>query len=104
MEVPKFLEWIVSQVEGQKAGGVGVARWVKGIAFVAAEFPDNPELISEKLKGRLHWAVVNYTRTSYEPEKKVTANGREHVVRLIKLENIPDLVNLADFLQDFKTA
>jgi len=102
MSVLEFLEWIISQVETQKKGGVGVARWIDGFAFVIGDFSETPETVAEKLKGRLHWAIVNYAKTSYQSEKKVMWNGREHIVRLLKVENNPDLANLGKFLQGFK--
>lgn len=102
MPIQQFLEWVVSQVEAQKQGGTPLVRWVDGIAFAFGEFADTPEVVAEKLNGKIHWGIVHFTKTSYQLEKKVTWNGRDHVVRLVKAENNPDMVNVAKFLQDFK--
>ena len=102
MTVPQFLEWIISQVEAQKQGGIGVARWMDGFAFAIGDFKETPETVAEKLKGTLHWAVINYAKTSYQSEKKIMWNGSERTVKLIKVEYNPDLANLPKFLQEFK--
>ncbi len=70
--------------------------------FTIGEFPLTPETVGEMLHGKIHYGNVTFTRTSYQSEKKVTWNGREYVVKLVKADNNPDMVNLAKFLQGFK--
>ncbi len=102
MEVPEFLQWVASQVEAQKQGGVPSVNWIDGIAFVTAEYPVTPQTVEENLKGRLHFAVVFFTETSYQPEKKTSVSGREYAVRLVKAETNPNFVELTKFLKNFK--
>lgn len=103
LEVPEFLEWVASQVEAQKQGGTPMVDWIDGIAFVKGEFMASPELVGEQLKGRLHFAVVFFTETSYQEQKKVTVGGREMSVRFNKKsgEN-PIFVELVKFLKNFE--
>lgn len=79
-----------------------MVNWVDGIAFVYALFPETPEVVQDKLNGRLHYAVVRFARTNYEPEKKITIGGTDYTVGLVKGEKNPLFVALAKFLQDFK--
>jgi len=102
MPVADFLQFIVGQVEAQKQGGVPVVPWAEGIAYARGDFPDTPEVLQEKLKGILHIGIVNYTRTSYQEQKKTVLNGREYVVRFEKVDANPDLLNLCKFLDSLK--
>jgi hypothetical protein len=102
LEVQDFLQWVASQVEAQKQGGTPTVNWVDGIAFLTGEFMATPELVSENLKGRIHYAVVFFTETSYQAEKRVTVNGRDSAVRFSKGDNNANFVALAKFLTGFK--
>jgi hypothetical protein len=102
MEPSVFFPFVASQVEAQKSGNVAGAMWIDGIAFGFGEFPETPETVQEKLKGRLHKAVVWYTETSFQPEKKIQVNGRDSVVKLMRADENQDLVNLVEFLKEFK--
>ena len=102
MEVADLLQMVAMQVEAQKLGGIPSANWVDGIAFVTGEYMVTPEVVAENLKGRLHYAIVLFTETSYQPEKRTTVNGREVTVRLNKAESNPNFVALAKFLKSFR--
>jgi len=102
LDVPDLLTLVALQVEAQKAGGVGVINWVDGIAFMIGEFIATPETISESLKGVVHYAIVNFTETSYQSEKRVTVNNRDYTIRLQKADNNPNFVELSKFLKNFK--
>ena len=102
MEQSEFFPMIASQVEAAKLGAIAGANWIDGIAFAFGEFPETPELVQEKIQGILHKAIVFYTETGFQPEKKTMVNGRDSVVRLFNAENNPDFVNLVKFLKEFK--
>lgn len=102
MEVAELLQFVVGLLESQKQAGTPAIQWVDGVAFIFSPFPDTPEIIQEKLKGIIHFGIVNFARTSYQDQKRTTFNGRECVVRLMNAENNPDFVNLVKFLQGFK--
>jgi len=102
LEVQEFLTWVASQVEAQKQGGTPSVNWVDGIAFLTGEFMSTPELVSENLKGRIHYAVVFFTETSYQTEKRVMVNGRDSVVRFTNAETNPNFLALAKFLKSLK--
>jgi len=99
LEIQAFMEGYVSQLLSQgQAGVTPVASWVDGIAFYLGNFMETPELVKEKLDGRIHWAAVYFARTSYQPEKKVTVSGRDYIVKFAKAEANRDFVGLAEFL------
>jgi hypothetical protein len=102
MEIQDLLSFVAAQVEAQKTGGTAVVNWVDGIAFVTGEFLPSPQTIEETLKGRIHYSMVMFSETSYQPEKRVTWNGRDYTIRLIRGENNPNFAALARFLKGFR--
>ncbi|MDG7001336.1 MAG: hypothetical protein JRN15_19745 [Nitrososphaerota archaeon] len=79
-------------------------NWIDAVAFTFAPYPDTEDIVQDRLKGIVHYAFVNFTKTSFQPEKKVTYNSREYVVRMIKVEANRDFANLAKFLNSFKAS
>lgn len=102
VDLADLLTLVVSQVEAQKQGGVPSINWVDGVAFVFSEFMPTPQTIEESLKGRVHYSAVFFSETSFQPEKRVTVNGRDYVIKLNKADNNPNFVALAKFLKNFK--
>ncbi len=103
MEPTDFFPMVASMAEAQKTGATAGVAWIDGIAFAFGEFPDTPEIVEEKLKGRLHKAIVWYAETSFQTEKKTQVNGRDAIVRLGKAEGNKDFVNLVEFLKTFRS-
>lgn len=101
-EVADFLQWVATQAEAQKQGATPSVNWVDGIAFLTGEFMSTPELVSENLKGRVHFAVVFFTETSFAPEKRVTINGRDTIVKFTRGDSNPNFVALSKFLKEMK--
>jgi len=102
MKVADFFQMVITQFEAQKQVGVPAIQWGEGVAYVRGDFPDTPEIIQEKLKGILHLAMVSFARTSYQEQKRITVGGREHIVKFVKVDDNPDLLNLCRFLSGFK--
>lgn len=102
MDVPEFFQLVIAQVEAQKQGATPVIDWVDGIAFVHGQFPPTQQTVEESLKGIIHYATVFFTETSFQPEKRVNANGRDYTVRLRRSEVNPDFVELVKFLKTFR--
>lgn len=98
MQVQLFLESMVGQIQAQGLTGTPSVFWLDGIAFYKDEFLETPEIVKDKLEGKLHWGILHFTRTSYQPENKVTVNGRESSVKMVKAENNADFSNLVKFL------
>jgi hypothetical protein len=99
MTPEEFFPMIAQGVESQKVGAVAGVSWIDGIAFTFGEFVPTPELINEQLKGILHKAMVYYTETSFEAEKRTAVGTNRTVVKLFKADNNPDFVNLVRFLK-----
>jgi len=103
LEAPAFFQFIIAQVEAQKQGGTPLVNWLDGVAFLVGEFIPSPESVSENLKGRLHYAWVFYTETSYQAEKRVNLDGRDYSVRLNNAGDNPNFVELVKFLKSVKS-
>jgi len=102
MDIADLLSFAAAQAEAAKTGGTPVVNWVDGIAFVAGEFIPSPQTIEETLKGRIHYSVVMFSETSFQPEKRVTWNGRDYSIRLARGDSNPNFVGLAKFLKNFR--
>jgi hypothetical protein len=104
-DIQSFMENYVSQLLSQgQAGITPVATWVDGIAFYIGNFLETPDLVREKLEGRIHWAAVYFARTSYQLEKKVSVGGRDYIIKFAKGDGNPDFVGLAKFFNEGPTA
>jgi hypothetical protein len=101
MEIKELMETLISQLLAQgQAGVTPVANWVDGVAFYVGNFQETPEIIKEKLEGRIHWGFVGFARTSFQTEKKTMVAGREYVVKFVRVDTNPDFVSLAQFLNE----
>lgn len=101
LDVQRFFESIIAQLQAQgQTGLVPGCSWIDGIAFIFGFFPDTPEVVKDKLEGKLHYATVNFTRTSYQQEKKTVVGGREFTVKLFKADDNPDLVDLIKYINE----
>lgn len=100
----QFFQSIVAQMQAQgQTGIVPSVLWLDGIAFSIGNFGvSNDRLIEDQINGVVHYAFVNFTRTSFDAEKKPMIAGKEYIVRLVKVENNPNFVALVKFLQGFK--
>lgn len=96
----EFFQGLVSAVEAQKQGASPIVFWIDGIAFVNQLMPDTERILSEKVDGILHFNAVQFTRTEFQAEKRVTVQGRDHIVKMVKADKNPDYVNLTKFLKD----
>jgi hypothetical protein len=103
MTLPDFLLMVASQVEAQKQGGMPAVDWVDGIVFVKGEFasPVPPQVLEDQFNGRLHYPIVFFAETSYEPQKRVTLNGRDVLIRMNKAESNAVFADMAKFLKSF---
>ena len=104
LSVPQFFEKVISQLQAQgQTGVIPSVLWVDGIAFSISNFMPSEDLVRDQINGKLHYASVTFTRTSFSPEKRPIVAGKEFVVRLMKAENNPNFLDLVKFLKDFKS-
>ncbi len=101
-EVQDFLVWVATQAEATKQGAIPSVNWVDGVAFLTGEFMTTPEIVSENLQGRVHFAVVFFTETPFTPERRVNIGGHDVSVRFTRGDFNPNFVELAKFLKDMK--
>ena len=97
-----FFEGIAAAAEAQKQGAAPVVMWVDGVAFVFQSLPDMERVVSDKMDGVLHYNMVQFTRTSFQAEKRATIGGRDHIIKMIKSEGNADFISLAKFLNERK--
>jgi len=102
MKPEDFFPLVATLAEAQKTGAVPSVYWLDSLAFMFGEFPIIPELIQEQLRGVVHKGAVYFTETSFQSEKKTSVHGRDVVVRMVRVENNPDFVNLVKFLKVHK--
>lgn len=101
LDTQRFFESIVSQLQAQgQTGLVPGCSWIDGIAFVLGFFPDTQEVVKDRLEGKLHYAAVNFTRMSYQQEKRTVVGGREYTVKLFKADDNPNLIDLIKFIKE----
>jgi len=97
-----FFEGMAAAAESQGQGASPTVTWADGVAFVWQFFPETDRVLSEKLDGVLHMNLVQFTRTSFEPEKSATVGGKDHTINMMKSEDNPEFVALAKFLNSLK--
>lgn len=77
-------------------------NWANGIAFVIQPFPDTDDVIKDKLKGIVHFAVIAFTRLNYQPTYPILVGSEKINVRLERKVANPIFLDLADYLRNFK--
>lgn len=76
--------------------------WVNGIAMSVGYFPDTEEVVKAKLQGKMHIGIIVFARIETKEPYKTTI-GRESIqVQLVEGNNDPLMVEIADFLREFK--
>ena len=84
-------------------GGAGIIpsiNWAGGVAFAVGPMPDNDDLVRDKLKGIVHYGLVQYAMVpEHRDEVRVSVGGVNHVVRLQNNDKKPIFVELAEFLK-----
>jgi hypothetical protein len=77
-------------------------NWANGIAFTIEGFPDTEEVVKDKLRGVIHYAYVAFTRIDRCDSYPVRIGNENVSVRIENRVPNPILLDLADFLKNFK--
>ena len=77
-------------------------NWANGVAFIIQPFPDTDDVIKDKLKGVVHFAVVAFTRLEYRPTFPVVVGSETVNIRLERNVANPIFLDMADYLANFK--
>ena len=101
-ESARFFEEIIRQQLGGPVHVQPTVNWIDGVAFVISPMPATDDIVKENLDGRVHFSAVMFTRTPYQSQFSSKIGGQEFSVRLRKADNSPTMVDLANFLKDFK--
>ena len=88
------------------AGGAGTTptlNWANGIIFSHVGYPDNEDIIKERLAGVLHYAAVNFAvYPEYKPQVTIRIGEQSYSVKLQRVDSNPIFVELADYLKNGK--
>jgi len=93
-------EWVEMILSGTRAAGgttIPMVNWCNGVAFQISPFnPNSDEVISEQLKGTIHYAAVTFaTKERFEREIRIS----EGTIRLVDRSVNPNLLKLAKVLK-----
>jgi hypothetical protein len=77
-------------------------NWFDGLAFYYGQYPPTEDMVKESLEGRIHYAVVFFTRIDFRPQFQLRLGGHDLSARIHKADSNPIMVELAKFLQTFK--
>lgn len=93
-------EWVEMILSGTRAAGgttIPMVNWCNGVAFQISPFnPNSDEVISEQLKGTIHYAAVTFaTKERFEREIRIS----EGTIRLVDRSANPNLSKLAKVLK-----
>jgi len=102
----RFFKEIVSETALQRTTQqqfIPIAvTWISGVAFVCIPFPDTEEIIGEKLRGKMHYATVLFTKMPYKETHSVQIGRETMAIELEKEEDDPLLIEMAEFLKSFR--
>lgn len=101
-ESSKFFEEIIRQMLASPVHVQPTVNWIDGVAFVISPMPATDDIIKENLEGKVHFSAVMFTRAPYQAQVSTKIGGQEFSVRLRKAENSPTMVDLANFLKEYK--
>ncbi|MBI2936840.1 MAG: hypothetical protein HYY22_01405 [Thaumarchaeota archaeon] len=104
-ETPQALySMLVQQMLASGAAGMTpTINWVDGVVLIISALPDTPEVIKDKLNGILHYSAVTFARVpSYQHVTPVTVNNNTYQIRLHKIENNDNFIELAKLLKGRK--
>ena len=101
-EASRFFEEIIRQQLAGPAHVQPTVNWIDGVAFVISPMPATDDIVKENLDGRIHFSAVMFARTPYQNQFSSKIGGQEFSVRLRKADNSPTMVDLANFLKEYK--
>jgi hypothetical protein len=92
-----WVEMIISETRAAGGTTIPMVNWCNGVAFQVAPFnPNSEEVISEQLKGIVHFAAVTFaTKERFERELRIS----EGTIRLVDQSANPNFVKLAKVLK-----
>ena len=96
-----FYTLMIQQAQAQGAVGITPSvHWASGIAFTFGLFPETPDIVKDKLEGKIHYGTVVFAPVpEFRADAVVRIQGTEYHVRLQNAESNPILSDLAKFLQ-----
>ncbi len=92
-----MVEMMVAQTRAAGGTTIPMINWCNGVVFQISPFnPNSEEVISEQLKGIIHYAAVNFaTKERFDREVRIS----EGTVRLVDQSANPNFKKLAEVLK-----
>ena len=99
-----FFEDIVRHALAQPVQAEPSVNWVDGFAFLIVPFAPTEDIVRENLNGKIHYSTVVFTRMEFRPQISVPLGTQTYNARLRKADNNRNFVDLANFLNRWKSA
>lgn len=97
-----FFEDVVRQTLASSPQVEPSINWIDGIAFIIQAFTPTEDVVKENLNGRIHFAVVIFTRVPFQSQIQTRVGNQTFNVRLRKADVNPTLADLVTYLKKFK--
>ena len=97
----EFYTLMIKQAQAQGAVGITPSvHWAHGVAFTFGFFPETPDIVKDKLDGKIHYGTIVFAPVpEYRADAIVRIQGTEYHVSLQNAESNPILSDVAKFLQ-----
>ena len=88
------------------AGGAGTTptlNWANGVIFSHVPYPDNEEIIKERLSGVIHYAAVTFAvYLEYKAQVNAKIGEQSYTIKLQRVETNPLFIELTEYLKSGK--
>jgi hypothetical protein len=64
-----------------------VINWIDGIAYLIYSMPETEDVISDKMRGIIHFSSVSFTKIDYNAHYPIDITGHQYTVAMRKAEN-----------------
>ena len=77
-----------------------VVNWINGIAYLVYPMPETEDVVSDKMKGIIHFSSVSFTKIDYKDHYPLVITGHQYTVAMRRAENNEILNELVKWLRD----
>jgi hypothetical protein len=77
-----------------------VVNWIDGIAYLIYPMPETEDVVSDKLKGIIHFSSVSFTKINYSAHYPLAIGGQEYTVSMRRADNNEILSELVKWLRE----
>ena len=96
----QFFEDIMRLSLTQNAQIEPVINWINGIAYLVYLMPETEDVISDKMKGIIHFSSVTFTKIDYQDHYPIVVSGHQYTVAMRRAEKNEILNELVKWLRE----